>query len=92
MKGFHLTGDTCRLYFTAAKVLDDDAEFSAVMERLTTAGCRIGLPFTAPDCDIFPCRLEAYDFTVIRTLDGNGTYLHCNIPQGMQRLEQLFDG
>jgi len=45
-----------------------------------------------PDCDLIDCSVEGIEFHIIRTIDGDGTFLYCDSPKGMSILEKMFMG
>lgn len=45
-----------------------------------------------PDCDLIICLIEGIEFHIIRTIDGNGTFLYCDSLEGMSILDKIFMG
>lgn len=91
MKTFHLNGDNVRLYFTNYERKPDDEEFEEIMSIFKKNGCKFEKHYMAPDCDLIEGKCKDIKFTVVRTIDGDGTFLYCDSPQGMSSLEKMFD-
>lgn len=90
MQTFHVNGDNKRFYFRNLNGLSDDEEFKGIMAILMGAGCKIGEPETAPNCDIISCKYRNRYFKVIRAIDGDGNYIYADDPVVLADLEELF--
>lgn len=91
METIRLAGDDKRLYFKNYERRSDEEEFCEVMHILAYNGCEFREKIMGPDCDLYPCRLNGYRFTVCdASIDGNGTCLCVDDNETMEFLEQLF--
>lgn len=90
MNSFHLDNDNVRLRFINYEQRSDDEEYAEIMSILKSAGCLIGRVSMAPDCDYINCRIKQYSFTVIHTIDGDGSFIYCDNQLGMKELEKIF--
>lgn len=91
MKAFHTEGDLSRLYFTYYERRSDDEEFEEIISVLKRNRCRFEEPMMGPDCDLIPCFIGEIGFNIIRTVDGNGSFLYCDNSDGMLYIESLFE-
>lgn len=91
MKGIHIGDDQVRLYFTNYENRPDDEEFEEVISILQKNNCKIINNILGPDCDLIESRIGNFEFTVIRTIDGDGTFLYCDDAEGMLVLEKMFE-
>lgn len=90
MEAFRMDGDDNRLYFRNSERISDDEEYEQVMSYLSEAGCEIGEPKMAPDCDLIECKYDGDPFTVIRTIDGDGSFIYAENREVLDNLEQIF--
>lgn len=92
MKGIHIGDDLKRLYFTNYDRRPDEEEFEEVVSILKRNNCKFIETKMGPDCDLLSCTVNDIEFHVIRTIDGDGTFLYCDNPEGMVILEEMFRG
>lgn len=90
MKTFHIKNDFNRLYFANYERVTDEEEYHKIMSVLSKSNCTIGNKIMGPDCDLIHCEVDGISFSVIATIDGNGTFLYCDNLEGMEKLEKLF--
>jgi len=91
MKAFHMDGDSVRLYFTNFENRPDDEEFEEIVSILKKNKCIFGETIMGPDCDLIHCMVEPVKFDIIRTIDGDGSFIYCDDPVGMIVIENMFD-
>lgn len=91
MKIFHMKHDPDRLYFKNYERRLDDEEFEEVIVILKRNNCKFVDTIMGPDCDIIKCWVENFKFDIIRTIDGEGTFLYCDNKDGMKVLENIFN-
>ena len=91
MKAFHMNRDSVRLYFTNYENRPDDEEFEEIMSILKENNCRIGETLMEPDCDLIHCSVQSVRFDVIRTIDGDGSFIYCDNSDGMRFIENMFE-
>ena len=92
MKPIHNNGDNKRLYFTNYERRSDDEEYLEIVSILKKYNYTINETIIGPDCDLHCCEIGGYSFDIIRTIDGDGTFLYCDDEQGMKYLESIFIG
>lgn len=90
MKPIHHNGDNKRLYFTNYERRSDDEEYLEIVSILKKYNYTINRTMIGPDCDLHYCEIGGYSFDIIRTIDGDGTFLYCDDEQGMKYLESIF--
>ena len=90
MKSFFMPGDENRLYFRNLNKISDEQEYKMVMHCLKNADCEIGDKIVGPDCDIIHCSHHGNEFDVIRTIDGDGTFIYSSNHAVLEELEDLF--
>ena len=44
-----------------------------------------------PDCDLIHCTVQSVRFDVIRTIDGDGSFIYCDNSDGMRFIENMFE-
>lgn len=92
MNIYHHCGDNARLYFHSEENRSDEEELEEIISILKGAGCIVGEPMMAPDCDYFKCSIGSFPFTIIYSLDPNyGTLICCFDEQGMRQIEKIFE-
>jgi len=92
METFRMDGDDNRLYFrNPDHAVSDDEEFNMIMSLLRGADCEIGDTDMGPDCDLIHCECDTGEFSVVRSLDGDGTFLYSDDPEVIDSLEELFE-
>lgn len=91
MKPIHLNGDNKRLYFTNYERRSDVEEYLEIVSILKKYNYTINETIIGPDCDLHCCEIGGYSFDIIRTIDGDGTFLYCDDEQGMKYLESIFN-
>ena len=53
--------------------------------------CTIGETLMEPDCDLIHCSVQSVRFDVIRTIDGDGSFIYCDNSDGMRFIENMFE-
>ena len=91
MKPIHHNGDNKRLYFTNYERRSDDEEYLEIVSILKKYNYTINRTMIGPDCDLHYCEIDGYSFNIIRSIDGDGTFLYCDDEQGMKYLESIFN-
>ena len=69
----------------------DDEEFEEIMSILKENNCTIDETLMGPDCDLIHCTVQSVRFDVIRTIDGNGSFIYCDNSDGMRFIENMFE-
>lgn len=90
MQTFRMDGDNNRLYFKNYERRSDEEELQEIMSILKSVNCDIGERYLAPDCDIYKCKFGEMEFTVVSTIDGDGTFLYADDENVLIRLEEFF--
>lgn len=85
-----MDGDNNRIYFRNLNRVSDDEEYENIMDILENSGCDIGDTLTGPDCDIVHCEYEGILFDVVRTVDGEGSFIYCEDERDMDQIENIF--
>ena len=85
MKPIHHNGDNKRLYFTNYERRSDDEEYLEIVSILKKNNYTINRTMIGPDCDLHYCEIGGYSFNIIRSIDGDGTFLYCDDEQGMYK-------
>ena len=66
-------------------------EFEEIMSILKENNCTIDETLMGPDCDLIHCTVQSVRFDVIRTIDGNGSFIYCDNSDGMRFIENMFE-
>ena len=61
------------------------------MSILKENNCTIDETLMGPDCDLIHCTVQSVRFDVIRTIDGNGSFIYCDNSDGMRFIENTFE-
>lgn len=61
------------------------------MSILKENNCTIDETLMGPDCDLIHCTVQSVRFDVIRTIDGNGSFIYCENSDGMRFIENMFE-
>lgn len=89
-KAFHLNGVSNRLYFTNYERKSENEEFEEIVSVLKKNGCKLGKPYIGPDCDLIEGYYGDVEFTIVRAIDDDGSFLYCDSSEGMRCLEKMF--
>lgn len=84
-------GNSVRLYFKNYENRPDDEEFEEIISILKKNNCVFGETLMGPNCDLIQCTVESVKFDVIRTIDGDGSFIYCDNPDGMSIIENMFE-
>ena len=90
METFRMDGDNNRIYFRNYYRVSDDEEYENIMEIIKGSDCTIGDTLRGPDCDIIHCEYEGILFNVVRTVDGDGSFIYCEDERDTDQIEELF--
>ncbi len=66
-------------------------EHSIVMNNCADSVCTIDETLMGPDCDLIHCTVQLVRFDVIRTIDGDGSFIYCDNSDGMRFIENMFE-
>ena len=91
MKTFQLPEDEQRLYFRNFDRKSDDEEFENIIRILRNANCWLGEPTMGPDADLIPGRILDGKFSVVRTIDGDGTFIYSEEKTTINLLREIFE-
>ncbi|WP_139133586.1 hypothetical protein [Anaerobium acetethylicum] len=86
-----MDGDNKRLYFQNFSHRPDEEERDEILKILTSARCIIEKPFMGPDCDLYKCKIDGEDFSIIYTIDGDGTFLYADDETTLSKLDEIFN-
>ena len=90
MESFYLGDDRKRLYFRNLERRSDDEEYAEIVSILKGKGCIIGNAVMGPDCDLVHCNYEEIEFDIVRTIDGDGSFIYCDDETTMKQIEKFF--
>lgn len=91
METFYMQGDDKRLYFKNINRIPDEEEYKMIMRHLKKAECVINDKMMGPDCDIIRCTFKGKEFDVVRTIDGDGTFIYSDNHGVLEELEDVFN-
>lgn len=90
MKTIRMNGDNKRLYFQNFSHKPVEEERDEILQILINARCIINKPFMGPDCDLYKCRIDGEDFSIIYSIDGDGTFLFADDEKILIKLKKIF--
>lgn len=90
MEWFHIDGDNKRLYFRNIERKSDEKEFEEIVSALKREDCRFENNIMGPDCDLIRCKINNMKFDLIKTIDGDGSFLYCEDINTMHELEKYL--
>lgn len=90
MESLYMQGDDKRLYFRNYNRIPDEEEYKMIMQCLKNAECVILDKKMGPYCDIIRCIYKENEFDVVRTIDGDGTFIYSDNHDVLEELEAVF--
>lgn len=90
MEAFYIDKDRKRLYFKNYERRPDDEEFEEVVSILKNNNCEFMKNLMGPDCDIYRYKINDMYFDLVRTIDGDGSFLYCDDINVMHIIEKMF--
>ncbi len=91
MEAFYIGKDRKRLYFKNYERRPDDEEFEEVVSILKNNNCEFMKNLVGPDCDICRCKINDMNFDLVRTTDGDGSFLYCEDINVINILKKIFE-
>lgn len=91
MEALYIGKDRKRLYFKNYERRPDDEEFEEVVSILKNNNCEFMKNLMGPDSDIYRYKINDMYFDLVRTIDGDGSFLYCEDINVMQIIEKMFE-